>query len=424
MKRPRIFEALAGLTALGILAVSPLVAADKPAPRTPFGAADSAPIVPPGESGWGQGTLFLPCLEQEGLLVGVITECEGKCKYTLEAQLTGCIPGTGAPGGNTYWFGGFYGRLCKVAEAPVVGTGWPIEQPQTVVGTWVLDKHLRGTFSAEVFAVNAAGNEYCCGMIGGDFLVAEQPAPAGDPFDDARPEKTFDARDWYGDARPDAKIHGKDAWDDARRDAKPLGKEAWNDARPNAKFTGKDAWNDARPDAKPQGRDAFDDARPESAKPLGKDALDDARTDAKVRGKDALDDARPNAKPQGRDAFDDARPESTKPLGREAWDDARADGKVHGKDAWDDARPAVKIHGREAWDDARPNAKPLGREAWVDARNTGKFVGPTPKPGPPAPFDGFGDARAAALARFGTARDHALPPQLVGTFHVRYVLFE
>jgi hypothetical protein len=403
MKRPRIFEVLAGLTALGILAAQPLAAADKPSPdRTPFGAVADAPIVPPGESGWGQGTLLLPRLEQEGLLVGVVTECEGKCQYTLEAQLTGCIPGTGATDANAYWFGGLYGRLCKVAEAGVVGgADKPIEKPHAVVGTWVLDKYLHGTFTAEVMAVNAAGNEYCCGMIGGAFVVAEPVVGPTDPFGDARPDKVFDARDHLDDARADGKPLGKDAFRDARPDGKALGKDAFRDARPDGKALGKDAFRDARPDGKALGKDAFRDARPDG-KPLGKDAFRDARPDGKALGKDAFRDARPDGKALGKDAFRDARP----------------DGKPFGKDAWDGVRPDVKP--KAAWGGGFADAA----DTCICPVNPFSGAAHKQKPLPPAPFDGFVDARSTFAGKYGTAGEHGLPPTLAGTFGVRYVLFE
>lgn len=185
MSPQRLLPAAAILAAGAALAAPLLLADDKPDhPKSRFTDARTADQFkdPPGQLGWGKGSIMMPVGERTGMLVGVLTECDGPCKFMLEGELSGFMPSTGLSGGAEYWFGGIYGVMREVTGGPA-----PDREHARVLqveGMWVLDKNYQGSLSAQILTVNEAGNPYVCGLIDGQFKVSEampgpEPGPSG-----------------------------------------------------------------------------------------------------------------------------------------------------------------------------------------------------------------------------------------------------
>jgi hypothetical protein len=149
---------------------------------------------PPGSTGWGKGSIVMPRGEETGMLVGVVTACDGPTKYLFEGELTGFMPSTGLSGGAQYWFGGMYGKMQMIANSePEPGKDdipW-----YSVEGMWVLDKQLEGSFTAQLLNCNGAGTQYVCGVIDGRFRVSDaMPGPAPPPGSEAMTFKFVEDR--------------------------------------------------------------------------------------------------------------------------------------------------------------------------------------------------------------------------------------
>lgn len=184
MSTKKLFPGVAFVATAAALAVPLLLGAQKPdGSRTGYANARASDELqtPPGSTGWGKGSIVMPVCDQPGMLVGVLTKCDGPTKYVFEGELTGFMPSTGLSGGAQYWFGGMYGKMQQVAfSEPDPGKE---EIPWfEVEGMWVLDKHLEGSFTAQLLSINDAGTRYPCGVVEGRFEVSDaMPGPSTGP---------------------------------------------------------------------------------------------------------------------------------------------------------------------------------------------------------------------------------------------------
>jgi hypothetical protein len=181
MSLNRLFHGAALVAAVSALTTPLLFADQKPdGSRTRYADAWTSGDLqtPPGSTGWGKGSIVLPVGEQTGMLVGVVTRSDGTTRYAFEAELTGCIPSTSPSGNAEFWFGGMYGKMQAVAVSET-DPGKDQAPWFEVEGLWILDKHLEGTFSAQLLGRNDAGTQYVCGMVKGRFQVSDaMPGPA------------------------------------------------------------------------------------------------------------------------------------------------------------------------------------------------------------------------------------------------------
>lgn len=183
MSLRKYFPAAAVLVAGAAVAAPILFADDKPDhPRSPAMDARTGDELklPPGHLGFGKGTILMPVMASPGTIIGVLTECDGPCKFMFEGELTGFMPSDGLSGGAQYWFGGLYGVMTEVVTGPA-----PDREHAKVLqveGMWQVDKYLDGSFTAQILATNEAGNPYVCGIFDGRFRVSEaMPGPEPGP---------------------------------------------------------------------------------------------------------------------------------------------------------------------------------------------------------------------------------------------------
>lgn len=171
---------------------------------------DPAGGKPPTVEYWGhgKGELVLPVSVETGAMSGVLIDNDGAAAFRLDAQLTGCMPGS--LGTGTYWFGGLEGRIQKLAQSPPdIGSTYASYR---IDGMWALDKHMNGTFHAHVMEMDTSGRWSVAGNIYGRFVISSPTTlPAGisdigyagrtppkygkSPFDDARAKGLTPVRD-------------------------------------------------------------------------------------------------------------------------------------------------------------------------------------------------------------------------------------
>lgn len=210
----RIEQFLTG-TATAVLFVCATPALAQDASGVGDAAGGAAPVLTPHlVRGQGAGTIDLPSITDEGLLVGVLQEDASGTRHVLQANLTAFLPESA--GETTPMQGGIYGKLIEVGP-----DGLDTERSSYIHGTWSIDSSDGGVLVATLLTTPEFGGAREIGRIQGKFLLRE---PNG-----STAGKDAKADGSYGSARDAARI--RRAYDAAANEKDVKGGDAYTSAR-------------------------------------------------------------------------------------------------------------------------------------------------------------------------------------------------